>query len=98
MIRILWTQNQDAGPGPRGYQAMAYDSSRGRTVLFGGLGASGVLADTWEWDGGNWTQMADSGPPARSSHAMAYDVQRNQTVLFGGRGSDAHDLKDDTWG
>jgi hypothetical protein len=77
---------------------MAYDSSRGRTVLFGGAGASDVLADTWEWDGENWTQMADSGPPARSSHAMAYDVQRNQTVLFGGVGSDPQHFKGDTWG
>ena len=90
MIRILWTQKQDAGPGARGYAAMAYDSNRGRTVLFGG---SGSLADTWEWDGENWTQMADSGPPGRFQAAMAYDAQRNQTVLFGGTHGKA-----DTWG
>ena len=61
MIRILWTQKQDAGPAPRVYSAMAYDSNRGRTVLFGGLGGAGVgnLGDTWEWDGENWTHMAD---------------------------------------
>jgi hypothetical protein len=78
---------------------MAYDSSRGRTVLFGGLGGAGVgnLGDTWEWDGENWTQMADSGPPARGQAAMAYDVQRNQTVLFGGAGPGALFLVD-TWG
>jgi len=69
---------------------MAYDSGRGRTVLFGGTGAG---ADTWEWDGENWTQMADLGPPARSDAAMAYDTHRNQTVLFGGSNGMA-----DTWG
>ena len=96
MIRILWTQKQDAGPGARGYAAMAYDSNRGRTVLFGG---SGSLADTWEWDGENWTQMADSGPPGREAAAMAYDAQRNQTVLFGGGATTAgvSHIMGDTW-
>jgi hypothetical protein len=73
---------------------MAYDSSRGRTVLFGGFSPTvDAFADTWEWDGENWTQMADSGPPGRAYTAMAYDAQRNQTVLFGGTNAKA-----DTWG
>ena len=97
MVRILWTQKQDAGPSARRASAMAYDSSRGRTVLFGGFSPTvDAFADTWEWDGENWTQMADSGPPARGGGAMAYDVQRNQTVLFGGAGPVA--LLVDTWG
>jgi hypothetical protein len=48
MIRILWTLKQDAGPSARIYSSMAYDSSRGRTVLFGGLGLGTNLNDTWE--------------------------------------------------
>jgi len=99
MTRILWTQKQDAGPAPRAYSAMAYDSNRGRTVLFGGTGviATNLFADTWEWDGENWTQVADSGPPARAQAAMAYDVQRKQTVLFGGLGPGGFG-GGDTWG
>ena len=100
MNPILWTQKQDAGPSARQYPAMAYDSSRGRTVLFGGLASGDVrsgLNDTWDWDGWNWTQVADTGPPVRGGAAMAYDVQRNQTVLFSGVGSDGH-FKGDTWG
>src|SRR5262249_52389706 len=31
--------------------AMAYDSARGRTVLFGGNSGSAIFAETWEWDG-----------------------------------------------
>jgi hypothetical protein len=40
-------------------------------VLFGGHGASGVLADTWLWDGSTWTQRNVTGPAAREAHAMA---------------------------
>lgn len=90
MSRIYWTQKQEVGPAPRSGHAMAYDSVRGRTVLFGGSAPGHSRGfpggDTWEWDGENWTQMADAGPSGRQSHAMAFDSQRNQTVLFGGSG------------
>lgn len=79
---------------------MAYDSNRGRTVLFGGIDANGIpLGDTWEWDGQNWTQMADTGPLARSLTGLAFDSKRNQTVLFGGHGLRVQGLFfGDTWG
>lgn len=101
MIRILWTQKQDEGPSPRGLAAMAYDSVRGRSVLFGGSGSelvgTAVLGDTWEWDGANWTQVADSGPPARNFACAAYDAERRQTVIFGGATGPTTWLGD-TWG
>jgi len=55
---------------------MAYDSTRGQVVLFGGLDAnSKVLGDTWTWDGTTWTQKSpDTSPPARAGAAMAYDL------------------------
>jgi len=99
MNPILWTQKQDAGPSARQFPAMAYDSSRGRTVLFGGgTGTTALtgLNDTWEWDGEYWTQVADTGPPGRLQAVMAYDVHRNQTVLFGGMSGGV--FKGDTWG
>ena len=54
-----WTQRQDIGPGPRWGHAMAFDSVRGRTVLYGGASvppadanvASQLLGDTWEAQG-----------------------------------------------
>ena len=46
-----WTQLADSGPGKRTSHALAYDSERQRTVLFGGLLP---VADTWEWDGTEW--------------------------------------------
>ena len=72
-------------PSPRRVPgAMAYDSARGVTVLFGGY--DGALNDeTWEWDGVNWTQRFVSPRPSpRVTIAMAYDSARAVTVLFGG--------------
>ena len=50
-----WTQVADTGPNPRRLHAMAFDSARQRTVLFGGE-VGGITNDTWEWDGGVWTR------------------------------------------
>jgi hypothetical protein len=64
---------------------MAYDSVRGRVVLFGGEGGGGsLLNDTWEWDGLEWVQQEDTGPTVRSGAAVAFDATRARTVLFGG--------------
>jgi hypothetical protein len=67
--------------------AMAYDSKRGKVVMFGGATAPGNA--TWEWDGttGAWElrqQMAGARPSRRFGHAMAYDVARGKVVLYGG--------------
>jgi hypothetical protein len=48
-----WTEIRLTGrtPGHRYQPVMVYDHARGRTVLYGGIGAA---ADTWEWDGRRW--------------------------------------------
>lgn len=96
MPGFLWTQKQDFGPKARKGHAMAYDTTRTVSVLFGGdsLG-NGLFNDTWEWDGEFWTQLADMGPGARKDHSMAYDADKKQTILFGGT-SDANKFGD-TW-
>jgi hypothetical protein len=82
-------------PTGRSGHALAYDGGRMRTVLFGGLDASGALGDTWEWDGSQWNQsLPGSSPPARSKHGMSYDAQRGTTVLFGGADTGAALLAD----
>jgi len=89
-----WAQIATTGPGARSGHAMAYDSQRGKTELFGG----GNLHDTWEWDGGTWTQVATTGPGTNSSgYAMAYDSQRGRTVLFGGASTDTWEWDGITW-
>ncbi|MSR38996.1 MAG: hypothetical protein EXS02_09185, partial [Planctomycetes bacterium] len=91
-----WTLVASTGPQSRSNHAMAYDSGRNRTVLFGGVGTFSNLGDTWEWNGATaaWTQVASTGPQSRYAHVMAYDSGRNRTVLFGGAGSS---ILGDTW-
>ena len=88
-----------AGPKPSARQetALAFDSARGRTVLFGGFDEAGWRQDTWEWDGTRWEQKTPSSaiPGARRGHALAYDALRGRVVLFGGA-SDVSRYQD-TW-
>jgi hypothetical protein len=83
MSQFLWTRRTNFGPAPRNASAIAYDSNRSRTLLFGG-DAQGVQGDTWEWDGSYWTQMDDIGPGPLLGAAMAFDSARSRAVLFGG--------------
>lgn len=63
-------------------EALAYDSVRGRTVLFGATG------ETWEWDGEDWLNLTPTATTASpvpvSNAAMAFDAARGRVVLFGG--------------
>jgi hypothetical protein len=69
----------------RSQAAMAFDAATGETILFGGAGSSGILGDTWAWDGRFWTQRQPvHHPSARYDHSMAYDPATQRIVLFGG--------------
>ena len=99
-----WTKvtpiGADASPPARIAHALAYDIARGRVVLFGGFGNSGVLSDTWEWDGTSWTEVtpytAKASPSARDFSALGYHSARGRVVLFGGR-DPSNDALSDTW-
>ncbi len=88
----LWSErfpSSERYPSARRQHAMAFDSGRGRTVLFGGDEwvdpTRRTLSDTWEHDGRQWAKLAPVHlPPIRREHAMAYDVARGRTVMFGG--------------
>jgi hypothetical protein len=72
-------------PSTRLNSEMAYDSTRGVIVMFGGVGSQGVTSDTWEWNGTTWNlRTPPASPPARYYGALAYDPIRHQTILFGG--------------
>jgi len=78
-------------------QTLVYDSNRQRIILFGGLGSSGYLSDTWEYDSTTWSQInTDASPQKRDAHAMVFDSYRSVTVLFGGYNSSGSRLND-TW-
>ena len=84
------------GPSARSGAAMTYDSTRQRVVLFGGVSSSGLLNDTWEWNGTAWTQRSPAtSPSARSDAEMTFDSGRNVAVLVGG--TTAAGAAMDTW-
>jgi hypothetical protein len=107
--RTSWREVQtgsEAGDtivGIRNHHAMAYDESRGRTVMYGGtipppdVSAQEQLkrrdswrwpTDTWEFDGSQWRRGAVVGPGPRSGPTLEYDARRQHVVLFGGVGPD----------
>ena len=96
-----WSQVNPANtPTERAYPMLAYDSARGRTVLFGGgsQGPAGptYVNDTWEYDGSNWSRVATSRAPSpRRNGAMAFLPRLGAMVLFGG-GNDTVAFGD-TW-
>jgi hypothetical protein len=79
-----WSQRSPANSPPALWgAAMAYDTARQQTVLFGGIQLSGQgPGGTWLWDGNNWTHKA--GSAGAYLHAMAYDEVHQQVVVFGG--------------
>jgi Immunoglobulin domain len=92
-----WIVIATTGPAPRWDAAMAYDSDRRVSVLFGGevSEATGpaLTNDSWEFDGTNWAQrLPATSPAARSLAQMVYDSHRHRTVLFGGMTNSASGL------
>jgi hypothetical protein len=60
--------------------SLAYDSVRGRTVLFGGVTSTGVPGGHWELSGTAWTQLQPVHRPPGSG-PMCFDAARGRTVL-----------------
>jgi MYXO-CTERM domain-containing protein len=97
----IWQKLSPATPpGVREQHAMAFDSARGRTVLFGGDNGLGPVGGTFEWDGTDWTARCTTTPcstqipGARKGSSLAFDSTRGVSVLFGGRaGADLNE----TW-
>lgn len=92
-----WQPRYGDMPAGRLQHAMAYDSRRGRVVMFGGRSAAPdngdySFDDTWEWDGLRWYFRATNGPAAQFDHHMAYDPGRGVTVLWGGFGVNPTDV------
>ena len=96
-----WTQSIGAAPGPSSTGGMAYDASRGVTVLFGGANShDAATAETWEFDGSAWAQRVPTvSPPAAIGSVAAYDSAIARVVTFGGvAGSEIVDPQsNETW-
>lgn len=69
-----WTRRDPQSRPPNGY--MAYDSSRGRVVLF-----SRAFYETWEWDGAEWMLRAKGSPAIAGFGLLCFDAARGLTLL-----------------
>ena len=83
-----WQLAANSGPPARQGCKLAFDPTRQKLVLFGGVTQVGTfvpVGDTWEWNGANWANVTPVGdsPVARGEHAMAYSGN-GTIIMFGG--------------
>jgi hypothetical protein len=73
------------GPVPRLDPALTYDTADGYVLMFGGILASGPVAnDTWRFSSGTWTRLPGPAPPASPyTDSMTYDAADGYVVLLG---------------
>ncbi|MFN7976205.1 MAG: Ig domain-containing protein [Acidobacteriota bacterium] len=92
-----WTPGEPApcSMSARFGHAMAYDSTRERTVLAGGWDGWNTFSDTWEYDQSGW-HAASALPFGLSYASMGYDPVRGRCVLFGGQ-DPSFAPRDQTW-
>ena len=76
-------------PSARSHFAMAFDRTRGVTVVFGGRDANALeLQDLWEWNGTAWTQRAAIAPLGPRVNVLgAFDPVHRNVLLYGGQRS-----------
>jgi hypothetical protein len=103
-----WTKRSPSStPSIRHDFGLVWDSSRNKTVLFGGLQTdiAGLLGipkqDIWDWDpaASTWTERTaqDTKPSARFAHAMAFEGVRQKVVVFGGMDINTGKGMNDLW-
>jgi hypothetical protein len=100
-----WTMlSPSMKPSPRWGFAMAYDSSKARTLVWGGFnGGNGIMNDTWVFDGTNWSEIPGSAAQQWNPYSsMAYDAGRGRVVMHGGGSigspiNDTFELVGDSW-
>ncbi len=98
---LRWWEVQGQSPSARIGAAMGYDDDLGQAILFGGLGSSGVLSDTWSFDFGSlqWQRLNNVvPPPGRTDHVMTGGPVSARCFLFGGRDNGTPEVYfDDLW-
>ena len=85
------------GPVWRNFAGAAFDSTRNRLVIYGGVqDRNSRMEETWEWDGQEWIQFHVPGPGFREGAVMAYDEARGTPILYGGA-NEKFEILGDTW-
>nr|HPQ41175.1 hypothetical protein [bacterium] len=96
---MTWMRmDPDHHPPVRYDAGMAYDSCRDAMVLFGGVDASSLRNDTWEYRGEDWipTDPATGKPAARAGAGFCFDADRCRIVMHGGIANTEPGF-DETW-
>ncbi|MCA8951676.1 MAG: hypothetical protein KDE27_19365 [Planctomycetes bacterium] len=82
------TYGSSAIPPARAGHKLAFDGSRGETLLVGGgvLGPT-FFTDTWVWNGSVWVERFPQNPPppAYADFTLTYDDEREVVVLYSGQ-------------
>lgn len=82
-----WLSLHPIQPAAREQAQMAYDSTDGYVLLYGGYNqtTSVIFADTWKFSVGVWTELSPTtSPGARAGASMADDPSDGYVLLFGG--------------
>jgi hypothetical protein len=88
-------QSQPWPAARSGAHAVAYDSKRGLTFLYGDRAAdAGTL---WAWNGEQWRAFDAPGPGLRRHIKLAFDEARDRLVLYGGYDDAGREIFADTW-
>ncbi|HEX5051265.1 MAG TPA: hypothetical protein VFZ65_05800 [Planctomycetota bacterium] len=93
-----WSQVATTGahPSARNAARISYDYVHQICVLVGGQDSSGILSDTWAFDGASWKQQA-TPPQTVRDHAMAFLPVTSQVIRFGGFVAAPNTLTNETW-
>ncbi|MCI4336025.1 MAG: PKD domain-containing protein [Thermoplasmata archaeon] len=84
-------------PSSRAFGALSDNPANTGALLFGGMGSTGVLGDSWRYAKGKWTLLSvKTAPGARSGASITYDGKDGYVLLFGGNSSSGSALND-TW-
>ena len=93
-VRSSCAQPNDTTPAHRRHQAIAYDPTTRRILLYGGQHLASetnapMLDDLWSWDGARWTVIATHTGTAALAHKLFADGSGGVFATGGPRGATA---------
>ncbi len=98
-----WRQAEPAAglPSARCYQALVYDPTTRRVLMFGGFDGTNALAETWAYDptGNAWTDLkpaSEKQPTAAAQMPGSFDPATSKVITFDGT-SWGYDVTANTW-
>lgn len=93
--QVTWSPVSVGTPPARSAAGAASTLAEHDVLVFGGLGATGALGDTWRYDNQAWTLLSPAASPSPRSHFAMASVHPS-CALFGGRDANGAALGD-TW-